>query len=558
MSNPWRGLAAYNEPQDGEVFVKFCGRDAAIRTLTSLIQQNLFVTLYGKTGVGKTSLLRAGIFPRLRRDGFAPVLIRLNNVPEGKSYIAYILEQMIAELKKYDIACLRFKNKSTKKEKSEKNKKSSNPKEPKEEIDSPLKLRLFFATHVFNDKDGNIIYPVIVLDQFEEAIYHDFDKTMSLLDTIHALVDGTSYFPAIKDDFHQETNYRFVVSIREDDLFLMEDIIDEHGLGRFKNNRFRLRSLSKEEAKEVVVNPGENFIPNDEKDGVAERLIALSSERGHVNTLSLSLFCSILYNRSNGGNITAKMADELSPDSLSSFYLTAISALPKKERAYLESKLIDANGRRDSISILQMKEHAPHAEYLFEDETRILQQVNGRVELVHDLLAHSIFNMTHEVRRSIWRKVTTLCMVLGLIAMLLISFRCAFNIYKPNLYDPFMEYVSPKSIVVPEDYSAVDGQNNTEHIITQNEHVKIINCPALKSVSYPDKASSSIRISNCPQLVDINLPSHLTAIWIDINDCPNVGPIKIGSEVDKIRVTSSDTKLSFEISPFNMGKWYSL
>ena len=58
--NPWRGLSAYREPKDNDEYkYLFCGRDNATKELSNLIDSNLFVTLYGRTGIGKTSLLEA-------------------------------------------------------------------------------------------------------------------------------------------------------------------------------------------------------------------------------------------------------------------------------------------------------------------------------------------------------------------------------------------------------------------------------------------------------------------------------------------------------------------
>ena len=64
--NPWAGLASYEDPQNAEYDLKFCGRDDDSYDVARLIMGNVFVTLYGKSGIGKTSLLNAGVFPELR------------------------------------------------------------------------------------------------------------------------------------------------------------------------------------------------------------------------------------------------------------------------------------------------------------------------------------------------------------------------------------------------------------------------------------------------------------------------------------------------------------
>ena len=79
QNNPWRCLAAYKEPKqnDKESFL-FCGREKESHELYSLVKSNLFVTLYGRTGIGKTSLLEAGVFPLLRKDDYIPIVVRFS------------------------------------------------------------------------------------------------------------------------------------------------------------------------------------------------------------------------------------------------------------------------------------------------------------------------------------------------------------------------------------------------------------------------------------------------------------------------------------------------
>lgn len=55
--NPWRGLLTYEDPYktEGRTF-SFTGREQAKGSVFAMIDNNLFVTLYGKTGIGKSSL----------------------------------------------------------------------------------------------------------------------------------------------------------------------------------------------------------------------------------------------------------------------------------------------------------------------------------------------------------------------------------------------------------------------------------------------------------------------------------------------------------------------
>lgn len=55
----------------------FHGRWRETEELLSLVEHQALTVVYGKSGLGKTSLLRAGVFPRLRGAGLVPIRVRL-------------------------------------------------------------------------------------------------------------------------------------------------------------------------------------------------------------------------------------------------------------------------------------------------------------------------------------------------------------------------------------------------------------------------------------------------------------------------------------------------
>lgn len=73
LKNPWKGLNFYTE---GEIIY---GRKAEIQSLSQYIFNNTQTVLYGRSGIGKTSILNAGIFPKARLEGMIPVCIRLKH-----------------------------------------------------------------------------------------------------------------------------------------------------------------------------------------------------------------------------------------------------------------------------------------------------------------------------------------------------------------------------------------------------------------------------------------------------------------------------------------------
>ncbi|MFJ4324334.1 helix-turn-helix domain-containing protein [Streptomyces tricolor] len=67
--SPYQGLARF-EPDDHE---RFFGRDELVTKVRRMTAQHRFSAVFGPSGSGKSSLLRAGLIPALRERGSGPV-----------------------------------------------------------------------------------------------------------------------------------------------------------------------------------------------------------------------------------------------------------------------------------------------------------------------------------------------------------------------------------------------------------------------------------------------------------------------------------------------------
>ena len=72
--HPWLGLASFTE----ETRQYFYGREDEVGELSRRVQRKLLTVLFGQSGLGKTSILNAGIVPRLRPEGYCPVYVRID------------------------------------------------------------------------------------------------------------------------------------------------------------------------------------------------------------------------------------------------------------------------------------------------------------------------------------------------------------------------------------------------------------------------------------------------------------------------------------------------
>ncbi|MFW9997048.1 MAG: SIR2 family protein [Candidatus Odinarchaeota archaeon] len=78
LKHPYKFLNAYTE-EDSAIFF---GRNQEKRKLLSKVASYRLVLLYGESGVGKTSLIRAGVLPALAARGYRPVYSRVLDDPK--------------------------------------------------------------------------------------------------------------------------------------------------------------------------------------------------------------------------------------------------------------------------------------------------------------------------------------------------------------------------------------------------------------------------------------------------------------------------------------------
>lgn len=89
---PYRGLDAFGA-EDAETFF---GRDADIERLLERIVPGAFVTLTGASGSGKSSILLAGLVPRLRQRGIPIDLVRplhFDDLPTPREHSVVVIDQ---------------------------------------------------------------------------------------------------------------------------------------------------------------------------------------------------------------------------------------------------------------------------------------------------------------------------------------------------------------------------------------------------------------------------------------------------------------------------------
>ena len=382
----WIGLESYNEDNA----TLFFGRDAEIEELANSIFHHNQTIIYGPSGIGKSSIIKAGVMSLARKNDFLPVYIRLSfNEDADSSYVRQIITAILEEAKKNDIDVERA-------------------------IDyvDPQNVSLweFFHCNRFVNIYDLPVIPLMIIDQFEEIFTLSKDKaeTDRFFKNISELCDNIipDYIKQYLSESNKYVKYpdnvdtRLVFSLREDFLPRLEE--QASNIPALKRNRFSLQSINGKQALEIIMKPEPGLVSED----VAISIIRTVSgnpdvtrdslEEVEVEPSLLSLYCSELdQKRVNKGEriITQKLVDEAGKNIINDFYKEKVSHISPDAVTFLESKLLTKNGFRDSAPLedsLSDPKGLTQEEYEFLSKNRILrtEERNGvkRIEFTHDIL----------------------------------------------------------------------------------------------------------------------------------------------------------------------------
>jgi WD40 repeat protein len=90
IQNPYRFLRPFT-PEDAEIFK---GRDREIKVVLNNVLATRVTALYAPSGAGKTSLINAGLVPRLKEEGFVPITVRPRPASRPDNPLAAIQDQI--------------------------------------------------------------------------------------------------------------------------------------------------------------------------------------------------------------------------------------------------------------------------------------------------------------------------------------------------------------------------------------------------------------------------------------------------------------------------------
>ena len=211
----------------------FFGREEETQLLLHQILTSRLVVLYAKSGLGKTSLINAGLSHALRDKGFIPLPVRFY---KRKSNLLETFYEGIQENVKS---------------------KEKNYEEGKKDY-----MWEFFKTAAFWGEKDRLLKPVVILDQFEEFFSLHSSKsrkefTLQLADLVNNTIPAglTDSMPPEKPFPYSEKppNVKIIISLREDYLGHLDEMSDY--IPNILHKRFRLMPLDLKQARQAIKKP---------------------------------------------------------------------------------------------------------------------------------------------------------------------------------------------------------------------------------------------------------------------------------------------------------------
>jgi len=390
-------------PEDAALFF---GRK---RETEELYLRTLSVPLllqFGRSGLGKTSLLQAGLFPLLRARPFLPVMIRLNDPRESatEAVARSIRESVLNE--GVDVG------------------------------DTSAGLWELLATTTAWREDL-LLTPVLVFDQFEEVFtLRDRTFRVELAADLGRLATGTPP-DRLRAAQLERPEVKLVISLKETHLGALEQFSAR--IPRLFQERLRLEPLSESEAADAVVNPARLEANDGEEpywtkpftydDYALDGMLTYLKGRFEViEPFQLQLLCrhaeGIAQRKESTQNepVTLTMEDFQGSNAfaavLENFYrdvLAHISSPAERKRAaeLCEDGLLGSSGQRLMLEKTQILSDygisestlgVMGRERLIREERRMESTF---YELSHDRLAESVFaargrKLPKSVRRALW------------------------------------------------------------------------------------------------------------------------------------------------------------
>ena len=276
----WRYPGAHSfedTPLDSRLFF---GRRREIDNFVRQVRASQLMVLYGKSGLGKTSLLNAGVFPELRQHNLLPLRVRVNDTEQSLVQSIYAQIEHLCREQGIDYT-------------------------PGQQGC----LWEFFKTALFWH-ERTLLTPVLVLDQFEELFtLQDPVRRQALATELGELVSGglpesirNRIIEGKELEYSEKSpSLKLIISLRWEYVGRLEELF--RAIPSILSHRFLLQPLDREQAERAIVEPAQldpnqsesiqfTTQPFDYRSDVLKVLLDfLTGSEGAIEPYQLQLLC---------------------------------------------------------------------------------------------------------------------------------------------------------------------------------------------------------------------------------------------------------------------------
>ncbi|HMH23415.1 MAG TPA: hypothetical protein VK563_16630 [Puia sp.] len=393
----------------------FFGREKDTEDFYSLLFIKQSVVLYGKSGYGKSSLLNAGIIPKLQEEGeWNCFSIRFNNFSEREtkenvSPMENIKLRLRQDLQKEATALLD----------------SVIPGEDSfwywvkahQSVNNKSQFIFFF-----DQFEELFTYPKARIEEFSEQLSQllyntvpvKFRKRLAEMDEMGEVSNS------LHDYLYEKPEVKVVFSVRSDRLSLLNMLTDRHPT--ILQNCYELDALSRAQAEQAIINPAR--APQEQgfstpsfdytHDAVKKILDGIGNvQDGKIETATLQIVCRYvedeLVEAKHYRSITGELLGRI-PDIFRQYYEGVLAKLDPKDRErvqrLIEDELIE-DGRRNTLTDGYIKKRFGFDDSLLRqlEQSSLLRKERdaaGRIlyEISHDTLVNAI-EMVAQSRREL-------------------------------------------------------------------------------------------------------------------------------------------------------------
>jgi energy-coupling factor transporter ATP-binding protein EcfA2 len=434
----------------------FFGRDQEKKELYYQVSLEKMVVLFGKSGLGKSSLLNAGVSPMLEKSGYLPIRVRFTSgsqasTDEGSENLLLRDLRMVLREPHYTTNILFNKDAPRLWE-------HVKAARYNEFIDQDLnrELSAWTTSRVMAEsaeKTNTVaatVIPVFIFDQFEEFFHHPVKHQQEFLDQLAEIVHEetpyrildwiTSMEPeertAEQVNWSQQPIIKIVFALRSDSLASMQSLVSY--IPTVLRTRYELKPLTPEQAAQAIKGPAEKkdlepgYTPpfSFEENTLTGIITELRGKTNEIESSQLQMVCHFIEERirkdlmEKGGTAGMIVNDSIINPARDfeairdDFYESQLAKIEEPENREIARKLIEddlvsgdaGNEIRDSISKNKLLDKYKIDEDLIEEitNTRLIREETtnwgSTFELSHDTLVQPVVKSKNRRRDEEERK----------------------------------------------------------------------------------------------------------------------------------------------------------